>query len=674
MTPPRARQLPREFATSPLAVGLLLAAIVALAWANTWHAPFVFDDHASIVDNPTIRQLASFSWLNPPHAAGETVGGRPVLNFSFALNYAVSGLGVWSYHALNTLIHAAAAFTLWSVLRRLPGCSAGVALATALLWALHPLQTAAVTYVVQRAESLAALFTLLTLHGFVRYAGDGSRPTRWAVLSGFACLAGVGTKETAAVAPLLALLLGRAFFASDWRDTWQRHGRLYAALFSTWLVLAFLVWANRGRGGSAGWGTVVDPLAYALTQTWALVHYLRLVVWPSPLTFDYGMAVVEEASAVLVPASAVLALVALTFWAWRRRLAAGAAGLAFFLLLAPSSSFIPVATQTIAEHRLYLPLAVPLVLLCVAAARLRARLQLPSVVGPLVVATLATALGVATFARNEVYRSARTLWADTVAARDGNPRAHHNLGLALLAEGRRDEARQQFQRAVALQPTHAFAHFQLGVLAPSLPESERHFSAALAADPHYVDARVNLAQTIAGQGRLEEAVAQYRAALAEQPAADIRAGLGGLLVQLGRPAEAAPLLQQALAEAPELPEAHYHWARLRERSGDPTTAENALRTALRLRPGYGIAAMALGNLLARQSRFAEAVDAFRAALAAEPANHQARNNLANCLLALERFPEAIAEYESILHARPTDAAVRRNLELARSLQSQRGRR
>lgn len=674
MTPPRARNLPREFPTSPRVAGLLLVAVVALAWANTWHAPFVFDDHASIVDNPTIRQLASLSWLNPPHAAGETVGGRPVLNFSFALNYAVSGLEVWSYHALNALIHAAAAFTLWSVLRRLPGCGAGVAFATALLWALHPLQTAAVTYVVQRAESLAALFTLLTLYGFLRYASDGSRPVRWAAFSALACLAGIGTKETAGVAPLLALLVGRTFFASGWREAWQRHGRLYAALFSSWVVLGLLVWLNRGRGGSAGWGAAVDPLTYALTQAWAVVHYLRLVVWPAPLTFDYGMAVVEEASSVLVPAAVVLALVAVTLLAWQRRLAVGAAGLAFFLLLAPSSSIVPVATQTIAEHRLYLPLAVPLVLICAAAGRLFARLRLPSLVPVLVVAGVATALGVATFARNDVYRSARALWADTVAARDGNPRAHHNLGLALLAEGRRDEARQQFQRAIALQPTHAFAHFQLGLLAPSLPESERHFSAALAADPHYLDARVNLAQALASQGRLAEAVAQYRTALAEQPAADIRAGLGGLLLQLGRPAEAAPLLQQALAEAPELPEAHYHWARLRERAGDGVGAEDALRTALRLRPGYGVAAMALGNLLARQSRFAEAVEAFRASLAAEPANHQARNNLANCFLALERFPEAIAEYEKILQARPADDAVRRNLELARSLQSQRGRR
>jgi tetratricopeptide (TPR) repeat protein len=105
--------------------------------------------------------------------------------------------------------------------------------------------------------------------------------------------------------------------------------------------------------------------------------------------------------------------------------------------------------------------------------------------------------------------------------------------------------------------------------------------------------------------------------------------------------------------------------------GDAATAESALRTALRLRPDFGAAALALGNLQGRQGRFVEAIESFRAVLSADPANHQARNNLANCFLALGRFPEAIAEYERILQSRPNDAAVRKNLGIARAMQSQR---
>lgn len=654
----------------PAYVGPLLLVAVVLAWANSWSAPFVFDDIASIVENPTLRSLTSLAWLNPPHTAGETVSGRPLLNLSFALNYAISGPEVWSYHVLNWLIHAAAAFALWAVLRRLPTVGRGVALATALLWALHPLQTAAVTSVVQRAESLASLCTLLTLYGFVRYATDESRRTRWAALSVLACLAGMAVKETVAVAPVLVLLLDRGLFTPTWREIWRRRAPLYLALAATWVVLGVLVTLNHGRGGSAGLASSVDVVTYARTQVWAVVHYLRLVVWPVGQTFDYGMVVVDEGAKVIAPALLLLALALSTIVGLGRRHPVGVAGAGFFLLLAPSSSVVPIATQTIAEHRIYLALAVPLLLLSAGVARLWTTLRWPAALLPLPAVLGAGLLGLATHARNEVYRSPASLWADTVAQRPENPRAHYNLGLALLADGRRDEAIQEFQRAIALQPTHAYAQFQLGVQAMTSGNpagAQPYFTAALAADPHYVDARVNLAHVLAQQGQAEAAVALYREALAEQPAADIRVNLAGQLIQLGRMDEVAPLLEAALAEAPDMPEAHLLWGRLAERRGDVPGAERSLRAALQLRPSYVAAAMALGNLLARQSRYAEAGEAFQAVLAAEPENSRARNNLANCYLALERFPEAIAEYRQVLRLRPNDAAVRENLEIAEAM-------
>ncbi len=671
MSPPT---LPVPATRAPLLVPLLLCAAILGAWANTLRGPFVFDDIPSIVENASIRQLGSLAWLNPPHAWGETVGGRPVLNFTFALNYAVSGVNVWSYHVLNLLIHTAAALLLWRVLGRLPPVGERVAAASALLWAVHPLQTASVTYVVQRAESLAGLFVLLTLYAFLRYATDQTRRARWAVLSVVACLAGVGTKETAAAAPLLALLLGTMFFAPDLAEAWRRFGRLFVALFATWIVLAALVWQTHGRGSSAGMDSSVDVLGYALTQAWAIPHYLRLAICPVGLTFDYGMAVADGIVAVALPGLWLIATGAATVWALGRRHPAGVAGAAFFLLLAPSSSFVPVATQTIAEHRMYLALAAPVVLICAGVARARERWHVPRVLAPLLVAAVAVGLAAATFARNADYGSARALWADTVAQRPENPRARYNLGLALLADGRRVEATRQFSQAIRLQPTHAFAHFQLGGLAMTdgaWATAATHFTAAVQADPHYVDAHVNLGHVLAREGRTQEAIEHYRAALADEPAAETRTSLAALLTQLGRLDEAVPLLQQAIESSPELPEAHYQWARLCERAGAAKEAEAALHTALRLRPDFAAAALALGNLLGRQGRFAEAIKAFQSALEATPADHQARNNLANCFLAVGRFPEAIAEYERILHARPNDATVRQNLEIARAMQAQR---
>ncbi|WP_415910999.1 tetratricopeptide repeat protein [Oleiharenicola sp. Vm1] len=685
MTPSALLARLRDWSSRPVVGIAVIVVAVGLAWANTWNAPFVFDDTSSIVENRSIRDLASWSCLNPPHGAGETVSGRPVLNFTFALNYALGGLEVRGYHLANILIHVLAGLALFGIVRRTPVAGqrdAGFALVVALTWLLHPLQTEAVTYVVQRAESLMGLFCFLTLYGFVRAtaAGDPAAPPSvaqrraWLALSFLACLLGMGTKEVMAPVPVLVLCYDRAFWAGSFAAAWRLRRDYYLGLASTWLVLAALVATTGGdRGGTFRLAGLENWGAYWLTQFKAVVTYLGLAFWPSPQVFEYGTFWIQDGRTVLPHALLVFALGFAAMLALWRSPAWGFLGLWFFGLLAPSS--VPPGTiQMLVEHRMYLPLAA--VVVAVAAA-LRAGLRrwaLPPWIGAALAAVVILSLGSASFARNRVYASEVSLWGDTVAKRPNNPRARYNLGAALAKAGRTTEAEREFQRTLALQPNHAFAHFELGkaaLVSERWAEAASRFAAALQADPHYVDARVNLAQALARQGRSEEAVAQLRQALAEQPAADIRAALAGLLIQQGRPAEAAPLLQEALAQDPDLPEAHYHWARLRERAGDPVAAERELRAAVRLRPDYTAATMALGNLIARQGRFAEGIELFRLVLATEPGNHQARNNLANCFLALGRFTEAIGEYERILQAQPDNAAVRRNLEIARAMRAQR---
>jgi hypothetical protein len=157
---------------------LLIAAAALCAYANSFSGPLVLDDIPSIADNPTIRHLGTAFWPSTL----TTGGGRPVLNLSLALNYAISGTAVWSYHAVNLAIHILAGWVLFGIVRRAlaprPGAKAApIALSLALLWVLHPLQTESVTYIVQRAESLMGLLYLLTLYGFIRGAETGSR--RW---------------------------------------------------------------------------------------------------------------------------------------------------------------------------------------------------------------------------------------------------------------------------------------------------------------------------------------------------------------------------------------------------------------------------------------------------------------------------------------------------------------
>lgn len=615
------------------AAALVLAVLVA--WAPSLPAPFQLDDHASIVTNETLRGGSLTDWLRPPSIGGETVSGRPLLNLSFALNYAAGGLDPRGYRAVNLVLHLINAGLLFGLLRRtwergapaLPGQARERALvlafAVALLWAVHPLQTAAVTYVVQRAEVLAAGFILLALYGFVRgVARDHPRPG-WLAVAVVATWLGAATKETAVIVPVLVLGYDRLFVAGTFRAAWTERRAFYVGLVASWLLIAGLAWATGGRGGSAGWGGGPGAWSYLVTQAAAITRYAVLAGWPAGQVFDYGTPLARFGD--VWPLMLVLALLGLLAgWAYVRRRPAGFAALSFFLLLAPSSSFVPIATQTMAEHRMYLPLAALLTMGVAGAARLaRGQLNLRWLAAVLLVAL---ALGSTTWTRNLIYRDGATLWRDTVEKRPDNPRAWNNLGLALKDAGRTDEAARAYARAIKLNPAHAFAHHNLGVLhlqAERWDEAARHFAAAVEAAPDHVDARINLAVA---------------------------------LDALGRRAEAIPHIEEALRREPTAVE-------VRARLDDWRRADEA---------GPVEALLAEGNAAARAGRFDQAIEAFERVLDFDPQHRRARNNLANCQLALGRFAAAVANYEAVRTQEPDNEAVIQNLAVARELWRQHG--
>jgi hypothetical protein len=248
---------PAEDVAQIRVVAALIVIAALVAFSPGFAGPFIFDDITSIVENPTIRHLWRIGpVLSPPYADGATVGGRPFLNFTFALNHAISGTNVWSYHALNLLIHAAAGLTLFGIVRRsLDGTRLAlhairIAGAVALLWTIHPVQTESVTYIVQRAESLNGFLYLLTLYAFIR-ATYSMQPHRWLALSVFSCLIGMATKEVMATAPLIVLLYDRCFVSGTFSRALRSRRGYYAALGATWLLLGISD-LNRRRHGRSG--------------------------------------------------------------------------------------------------------------------------------------------------------------------------------------------------------------------------------------------------------------------------------------------------------------------------------------------------------------------------------------------------------------------------------------
>ena len=500
---------------------VLVATIVAAglwAYSNSFVGVLVLDDPGAITWNPSIRSLTSS--LSPP--AGTSVSGRPVANFSFALNYLVSGTDLWSYHAANLAIHIAAALALFGVIRRTAG-QTWIAWASSLLWIVHPLHTEAVTYVVQRIEALAGLFLLLTLYAAIRAGDTGARAwNRWSTAAVAFCALGMATKEIVVVAPVLVWLWYRTFRGSG------KYPRIVFALPVTWIILVVLV-SGAPRGQTAGFGLAGwTPWTYLLTQSQVVTHYLDLVIWPSPLVFHYAWPRVTSVAHVLPEAGFLVILLACTVWGLIRKHPLGFAGACFFGVLAPTSSIVPVVTQIAAEHRMYLPVAAVISVLVAAAAFggrriFRGHIWAALATGCAAAVILAGLLGTGTRARNRDYASAEALWRDTVVKAPDSPRAQLGYSLELVDARRFADAEAHARVAVKLEPENPLAHRTLGFALAgqnkameALTEIKRAlglFPDDLVARRAVLQIHTALASAYADGGRFDLAIAELDAAL-----------------------------------------------------------------------------------------------------------------------------------------------------------------
>jgi tetratricopeptide (TPR) repeat protein len=612
-------RLPCAFRLQPEGLCVLLILLAGFwAYSNSFDGVFVLDDIRAIVRNETIRSLAPLAdALRPPPMS--TVSGRPLANFTFAVNYATSQLDVFSYHAVNLAIHLACALALFGVVRRtlqtprlrprFGHVATQLAAATAMIWVVHPLTTSAVTYIVQRVESLMSLFYLLTLYCAIR-AADSERRGAWSAAAIASCALGMATKEVMITAPV-AVALWDVVFRPEARPRWP----LLGGLAATWLVFAILVSGEQREASIAM--SLGMSWRYLLTQAEVLTRYLRLAIVPTPLIFLYTWPLVTSPAAVIADGLLVAALLALTAVGLWKRHPLGYAGAVFFLILAPTSSVIAIVTEVAAEHRMYLPLAAVIVSAIGAA---HAALQrFASIATANAVVLVGTALlvgfyGIETRDRNRLYASDRTLWADTVAKDPANARARVAYGSVLAQGGQVQEAEGQFQRAVELNDSDGIAHGRL-------------------------------ASALAAQGKLAEAVPHLQKALAIN-GEDVEAHrtLGQILAMQRDDAQALIHLERALKAQPDDPQLLVQVASVLADSREPSIRNPARAIGLAERAveltgrREATALDVLGLAYARQGRFIEAASAARDALAIARAsgNPAAASSIESRLLAYEQ--------------------------------------
>ena len=427
----------------------LLLGVTLLAYANSFAGVFQFDDFWAIVDEPSVQSFSAW-WQSMP-------GLRPLLKLTYAINQQ-SGYGLAGFHAVNLAVHATCVLLAWTLLRGwLPEAGLeraradSAALVAALVFALHPVQTEAVTYLSGRSMSLMALFSL----GFLAL-GMRSRDGRDRWMAGaLACLlAALATRETAwAAVPALALLA--AARGERGNDLLRRLALPVALLAAAALVILSLPAYRRLALSTLG---RLDPGALFATQVQAFGYLLTqpLLLLEVNIDPDLSPRVTPDA-ATWLGFAALAVPVALAAWQWRRRPWLSAALLWPYLLLAPGYTLFARADVANDRH-LYLALLGPALLTGLALAALPRRPR------GIAAAALCLVLGLVTVGRNTDYHSERAFWTATVAASPGKPRPWNNLGHALMLEGDLDGAERALRRALALEPRYLRARYNLALV------------------------------------------------------------------------------------------------------------------------------------------------------------------------------------------------------------------
>jgi tetratricopeptide (TPR) repeat protein len=629
-------------------------------------APLLFDD--------PVPFLEAGRWGFPPSLAdlaGSPLASRPLVALTLSATHALFGPALPIHHLVNVLIHLAATLLFHGLLNRTlalpvfgafsPGRKGWLALLAALAWGLHPLNTQAVTYLIQRGECLMGMFLFGGLYAAVRSWTSTSSRT-WQALF-LACLAlGAMSKESIAALPPLLVLHHWTFMEPGLAAFWRRNRILTLGTLALGLGGAALL--SRHLASFYHHVLPFGLLEYAANQGKVILHYLSLAFWPGPLCFDY-MLPAEEIIRVAPQAGAVLLLLAGAVWLIVRRSPLGFFAGFFFLTLAPTSSFLPIRDLCV-EHRMYLPLAGLIGFLALAVNALVTRIagsgagadqkeeerggpvsvenaggacgdapaaaqpakepaqqpspqraaQLPAMsrlfkCPPGLAAALAlailiiTALGARTVLRNLDYAAGEQhMWRDVLAKSPDNPRAHWIVGRHLAFHG---------------QPGEAIAHL-----------SRAFSSSGLLTTKDLAQAGDLLAGLLFNTGRQAEALAVYQRSIELDPEYVFsRLGYGQALLSLGRTGEAAALFRSALAQRPNLAHGLFYLAQAEAALGRLDEAARDMHASLSGVPlDSGLSAprmpdraetfFHLGRFLAASGRRAEALAALAQGLGESP--------------------------------------------------------
>ncbi|MCX5718020.1 MAG: tetratricopeptide repeat protein [Nitrospirae bacterium] len=571
-------------------IGIVLLGVVL--YSNVLRDPFVFDDHSSIKENDSIRSFAeSFKNIS---------SNRYLVLLSFAVNYAAGGLKPFGYHLINNLIHVINALLVYYLViltfrtpyftSRLTSHASRhffIAFSAAFIFVSHPIQTQAVTYIAQRATSMATMFYLLSLIMYIKFrlqvSGNmeqnktlnlKSKPRNlksvfWYLGSVICAIFAMKTKEIAFTLPLVIALYEFSFF-NNTLNAECRTPNLRRFLFLLPILLTLLIIPFSMVNFKAPVEAITQDINiqsretvniartdYLLTQFRVIVTYLRLLIMPVNQSLDYSYSVYHSFFDLQVFLSflfllSIFGLAAYLFYKSRRThyaLRLTAFGIFwFFITLSVESSFIPIR-DVIVEHRLYLPSIGFFIAAVLSVDYLFSNMRLKTAL----MAAIVLALSVGAYNRNTIWEDPQTLWEDVIAKAPNNARAYNNLGVELKNKGEFEKAIEQFEKSLKADKNYTSVYFNLGDVQCRLGNYEDavvYLKKALTLKLNqqlHLDVLNKLGRTYSATGQNENAIDAFKEAIKVYPLAVAPYNnLGVQYIKTGRFDLAIKTLEEAL--------------------------------------------------------------------------------------------------------------------------------
>ena len=620
--------------------GLLLIAFVFIAYAQVFHAGFIWDDESHLTRNPCIVGPLG---LKEIWTSTQAVYYPLVLTTFWALHKFV-GLNPLPYHILNVLMHAGSAVLLWRVLRQLGVRGAWLGAA---LWALHPVMVQSVAWVTELKNTQSCLFYLLSSYCFLNWEKQSqitqTRRVEVSLMFGLSLLCFVLATLSKPSVVMLPCVLALCVWWRRRRIQWRDAVALASFVAISALASAWTIWEQKFHARAVGPDWAQNWPERLIIAGRAIWFYLAKLFWPHPLIFIYPRWQLQPSqfTAYLPLLLALMGLIALWFLPGKAGRAVFFAGAYYVISLFPVLGVFSIyffRYSFVSDHFQYLASMGPLALVAAAGSEGFNRLGVAESLGrglAFLRVGLCTVvlllLGILTWQQTAVYHDLITLYTTTLAQNPDCWMAHYNLGIALRDRGESDQAITHYRQAIVLRPGYAEAHYNLGRLLAEKGEfngAVDHYEVALAINPDDPEAHNNLGATFVQQGRIDDAIGHYQKALAIQP--DY--------------AEASCNLADALLSKADIDGAIIHYL-----------------TCVAALPNQPDAQYNLASALLRKGRIDEAIVHYEKVLELLPENANARVNLGSAFLAKHRLGDAITEYKEALRLAPENVAAQSNL-------------